>query len=152
MAGIAQDAVEIDDAVELTALAYPGIDPLAHQLLPGGVEAGMQGRVLERGDGGADDSDPLLPGALDELSVAGYQGLRGDALRLGREGTGKADVVAADAHDDVADAGLSQHVTVEARHASLAEGGPELAAHLRRTATQQPIADEPLIEDAQGAA
>ena len=139
MVRIAQRFVEVDDRVEGAAVADPGVDRLALGLALRGPGAGKKRLVLERRQGAAEHLDAACLGTHRELLQAGDH-LLGRDLLVGL-GPAVAEVVGAEHHDRVGDAGLDQDVAVEATQAAVA---PDVV--------QDPVAAEPLVHDRHRAA
>src|SRR5207248_412643 len=136
MVGIAQSPVEIDDRVERVRLAQPVVDLLPDLLALGIPGAGQERLVLERRQRGGDDPDPARVAAHGEL-LQPRDHLRGGDLFLGL-GPPVPQIVGAEHDDDVRDAGLGQHVPVEAAQ-------PAVAADI----VQDAIAAESLVHHRQ---
>src|SRR5438477_1051517 len=132
MIAIAQGLVEIGDRVERVALAQPLVDLLADRLALGVPGAGQERLVLEWRQRGADDRDPARLAAHGELLEPGDH-LRGSDFFLGLAPT--VPQIVGPQHDDgVGDAGLGQHVAVDAAQAAVA---PDIV--------QDAVAAEPLV-------
>src|SRR5213594_2241944 len=118
MVGIAQRPVEIDDRVEGVGLAQPLVDRLAHRLALRVPGAGEEGLILEWGQRAADDRDPAGLAAHGELLQPGDH-LWGGHLFFALAVT-VSQIVGAQHDDGMGDAGLRQHVAVEAAQAAIA--------------------------------
>src|SRR5205823_5359578 len=111
---------------------------------------GDEGRALERWNRRANDANAFLVGARDELTIASKDVLGTDDFGPGRKRVrGKQDVVDPEAHQDVLDAWLLEHVTFKPRQAGWAEQRPERTTRLSRAVVQQTIPDDAFVEDAQ---
>ena len=124
MRGVSQSAVEIDNGVELAAVAYPFVDFAAHGILGRRIiarERGAMKRAFEGQQGAADDPDlPRVRGG-DQLSVAGNHRRSGGRWRAWRKGAaGPADIVDAEQDDHSVHARLRQDIVREARRGPLA--------------------------------
>src|SRR5579884_66788 len=134
MLGVAQGPVEIDDGVEGAALADPAVELLARLLALRRPGAGQEGLVLERRQGRREDPEAAAVGALRHLFEAGDH-LRGGHLFVGLF-PAVAQIVGAEHDDRMGDAGLRQHVAVEAPEAAVAAD-----------VVQDAVAAEPHIHD-----
>src|ERR1041384_2304157 len=160
LARVAHGRVEVDHAVELTARTNPSVHLPSHLLLLRRGKADgrrTKERTLEWRDGRPDGPNPFFVRACDELTIAGYDALCAHAFGRRDERAGEENVIDAERKDDIADACLSQHVTIKTREASLAKRRPQFledcfkrAAQLARTVevAQQPIADDALCAPA----
>lgn len=131
LAVVAHEAVEVEDAVEAAAGAYPLVDDGACGL----VEVGPVAVAAEGGDGGAVDGEAAGMGFVDEALVGS------DELLCGALGVGAPpDVVDAFEDDDVRHAFLLEYIAVEALGGGLAEASADDA-----------VASDAEVEDASGA-
>lgn len=136
---VAQRRVQVDHRVERAVRAQPGVELLAQGILVRMVvivqwRAGQgAGKRWQRG---ADDTHAPVARTFGQGAIARLQfGQRRSGLAPGERGTGPADVVDADQHDDAGYPGLIQCIALEAGQSGLTHA-----------VAQQPIAGNTRID------
>src|SRR5262249_18580427 len=127
VARVAHNFVEIHDGVEFAASADPRVDlvPRCFFLRREEMDLRMfEHRVLDGGDGGSDNKNPLLMRARDQLAIAGDDALGAHAFTGRYERAREKNVVDAEKKDDVLDASLREHVAIETRKPRIAKSLP----------------------------
>jgi len=140
LVGVARGFVKVDDGVEVPSGANPLVDGLAVGF------AGGAGVVVARPgvgcDGRSDDGDAVGMGAKHDLLIGGEDTPDEQSVFGGRGlvfAGETAEVVDALEDDQIADAGLGEHVAVEA--------GEDVGAE---AVGEQVVAADALVEDAEG--
>ena len=153
VARVPQNQVEIDHSIEFGAAQDPVVNLLTCGFPFGSIKSDCrfgERRVLKRRVRRPNDSNALLMGTRDELTIAGDNVLSAYLLAGGSERERrKKNVIDAKTHDDNPDACLGQHVTFEPRQARLAQACSKWVVRPFWAVMQQAIADDALIQDAQ---
>ena len=120
--GVTDSSGHIEDGVE----SVGGTDPVVHLASGGealgGTDSGVDG-AREGADGGGKDLQVGLVGAVGQGLEALDEGAGGGGRLAGH--TGEAEVVYAEVHQDVSQAGNRENVAVEARQRVLADLVPQ---------------------------
>src|SRR5262245_9333769 len=124
---ILEKLLEVDHPVEGATRTYPCVDRLAYGSPLRGIGPGHERFVFPRQQRRADDLDSARMGSEDQLLVpADHVGRR--HLRCLWLVWIAAQIVDAEDHDDVGDAGLGQHVAIETLKPGLTDAVPEDSA------------------------